>query len=762
MKKFINIILTLGLIAFTASCVKEYGPHEPGEPDNANCYGVYFPVQEGTGAHTFDPTQPTEADIIVARQHANGAITVPVEIVDENGVFNVEPITFADGQSETVLHITFPNAGIGVEYPLSVTITDPDYASKYNSGATSFDFSVFRVEWKTLSNPTTGEPAEVTFYEEWWDEVHVTRIKYYEVDGIRTCIAYTDNPDEGVWGMKTDFTFTWNTKTNKVDIPQNFMGWDYDDQGKPKPESDCSSPVYVFDWYSYFVMRGQYSKDVDSFYAANGANYPRSYYDPQTGIFYLNCQFYIIGLGGWTGLEYDTEAWVSGFVRTDYSLEVETDYSTEPGKAPVYFTTGVDTKEIKYIVVDGEITATQAEKYMASIADGTAEGVASVTEFEYNEEDNVNEAALELSFDETGFYSVVAVSFDEADGAQEGAFASLFVAGPDDPSYDVKVDAVLEEVPSRFGYDKKSALGFYIAGKELTEVKYSIFASADVEKAGIDAVVEELRSGKAVSESVLGAINATGGYASAVKGLNALTKYTLVVWATNGSKAKVVTSEYMTEGLPNEVIASGAFTGGALLFGEDFVTSTTVEYNPNTEHFEIPNFLDFDAPLVFDLNSDDNTIDVLPSYSGIDYAAGAPINVYEASDVYSNLTKYGLPADAHSYFDEETGKYFFCLAYYVPAAGGGFGAAYETFEVGESAEEVAENAESVISTVSTVGCKPGVASLIRKPGVASYSYERTPKAASFTSKAISPRAKRSVKAAAKNFGKPVASNDILF
>lgn len=760
MKKFINIILTLGLIAFTASCVKEYGPHEPGEPDNANCYGVYFPVQEGTGAHTFDPTQPTEADIIVARQHANGAITVPVEIVDENGVFNVEPITFADGQSETVLHITFPNASIGVEYPLSVTITDPDYASKYNSGATSFDFSVFRVEWKTLNDPTTGEPAEVTFYEEWWDEVHVTRIKYYEVDGIRTCIAYTDNPDEGVWGMKTDFTFTWNTKTNKVDIPQNFMGWDYDDQGKPKPESDCSSPVYVFDWYSYFVMRGQYTKDVESFYAANGANYPRSYYDPQTGIFYLNCQFYIIGLGGWTGLEYDTEAWVSGFVRTDYSLEVETDYSTEPGKAPVYFTTGVDTKEIKYIVVDGEITATQAEKYMASIADGTAEGVASVTEFEYNEEDNVNEAALELSFDETGFYSVVAVSFDEADGAQEGAFASLFVAGPDDPSYDVKVDAVLEEVPSRFGYDKKSALGFYISGKELTEVKYSVFASADVEKAGLDAVVEKVRSKEAVSESVLEAINATGGYASAVKGLNALTKYTLVVWATNGSKAKVVTSEYMTEGLPNEVIASGAYIGGGLLFGGDYATATTVEFNPNTEEYEIPNFLDFGEKLLFNVNSD-STVDVIPSYTGLTYQ-GSPIYVFEASDVYEDLTEDGLEADAHSYFDKETGNYVFCVAYFVPALGGGFGSVYEVFEVGVEEEEETAKVCSVVSSPSDKGCKAGLSSLIREPGVASYSYERTPKAASFTAKAISPRAGRSVKAAAKNFGKPVASNDILF
>lgn len=756
MKKFINIILTLGLIAFAASCVKEYGPHQPGELDNANCYGVYFPVQEATGAHTFDPTQPTETDIIVARQHANGNITVPVEIVNETGIFNVEPITFADGQSETVLHITFPNAEIGVVYPLSVTITDPDYASKYNSGATSFDFSVFRVEWKTLNDPTTGEPAEVTFYEEWWGEVHVARVKYYEVDGIRTCLAYTDDPDEGVWGMKTDFTFTWNTKTNKVDIPQNFMGWDYDDQGKPKPESDCSSPVYVFDWYSYFVMKGQYSKDVEAFYAANGTSYPRSYYDPQTGIFYLNCQFYIIGLGGWTGLEYDTEAWVSGFVRTDYSLEVEADYSTEPGKAPVYFTTGVDTKEIKYIVVDGEITATQAEKYMASIAEGTAKGVASVTEFEYNEEDNVNEAALELSFDETGFYSVVAVSFDEAGDPQEGAFASLFVAAADDPSHDVQVDAVLEKVPSRYKeYDSKSALGFYIAGNGLSEVKYDLFPSADVKKAGLDAIVEEVRSGEAVSESVLEAINAAGGYASAVKGLKSFTKYTLVVWATNGAKAKVVTSEFATDGEPNEVIAEGAYVSDVFWEGE--AIPTTLEFNPNTKNFEIPNFVDGDETLSFTMSEGDSLINLgAPQYTGYYYESEADeIYVMEAADtgVDAFLEYFGLSADDHSYYDAETGVYYFCVAY-VGAESGPLCAGWEAFVPAETEAEVASSVASDKAHSFTKSDK--------SRSEAQFSYQREPKAASFTAKAISPRAKRSVRAAAKNIGKPVASNDILF
>lgn len=740
MKKFINIILTLGLIAFTASCVKEYGPHEPGPLDEADCYGVYFPVQEATGSHTYDPTMPTEVDVVVARKSASNDIVVPVEIVNESGIFNVGEIHFADGQSETVLHIDFPQAGFGEEYAMSVVISDPKYASKYNSGAISFDFSVMRVEWKKFVGPSAKEGESGHIYQICWEEDYDTDLYYYDTSfpGIRYCRL------ENAWhgNVETvDYVFYWDTKSNRLFVPHQWIGYNLADGRSVYTGAAC-------DFYNAYNSWGEVCPSTDYFTWApawidkNGFFQP--YYDGN-GNFYLADWLYLCNADVPTGSGYqfggasekDADLFMApGFVRTDYSLEVETDFSDE-GVVPFYFTAGVDVSAVKYVVKEGELTATQASKVADAIADGSEE-CQTISEFEYNEDDNVNEAYLEIEFEETNFYTLVAVSFDETGAPKASASATCFAVAAGDDSYDVQIIAGLEDTPARFqDFDRTSSLGFYITGKEITDLKFDIFKASDVKKAGLDAVVADIRESDSVDEEVLASVNSVGGFASVFDGLDALTEYTLVVWATNGSKDKVVVSSLATDGLPNEVIASGAFTGGALLFKEDFVTPTTVEYNPNTEHFEIPNFLDFDAPLVFDLNSDDNTIDVLPSYSGIDYAAGAPINVYEASDVYLDLTKYGLPADAHSYLDEETGKYFFCLAYYVPAAGGGFGAAYETFEVGESAEEVAENAESVTSTVSTVGCKPGVASLIRKPKVTSVRYERDPMSASFSVKSVS-------------------------
>lgn len=740
MKKFINIILTLGLVAFTASCVKEYGPHEPGPLDEADCYGVYFPVQEAIGSHTYDPTMPTEVDVVVARKSASNDIVVPIEIVNESGIFNIGEIHFADGQAETVLHIDFPQAGFGEEYAMSVVISDPKYASKYNSGAISFDFSVMRVEWKKFVGSSFKEGETGHIYQICWEEDSDTDLYYYDTSfpGIRYCRL------ENAWhgNVETvDYVFYWDTKSNRLFVPHQWTG----------NNNSSGLPIYTgaaCDFYNAYYAWGEVCPSADYFTWApawidkNGFFQP--YYDGN-GNFYLADWLYSCNAAGVpTGSGYqfggdsekDADVFMApGFVRTDYSLEVETDYS-DAGVAPFYFTAGVDVSTVKYVVKEGELTATQVSKVVDAIADGSEE-CQTISEFEYNEDDNVNEAYLEIEFDETNFYTLVAVSFDETGEPKESASATCFAVAADDDSYDVQIVASLEDTPARFqDFDRKSSLGFYIVGKEITDLKFDIFKASDVKKAGLDAVVAEVRELDSVDEEVLATVNSVGGFASIFDELDALTEYTLVVWATNGSKDKVVVSSLTTEGLPNEVIASGAFTGGALLFEEDFTTPTTVEYNPNTEYYEIPNFLGFDAPLVFDLNSD-NTIDVIPSYTGLDYEVGAPIYVFEASEAYSKLTKYGLPADAHSYLDEETGNYVFCLAYYIPALEGGFGAAYETFEVGESAEEVAENAESVISTVSTVGCKPGVASLIKEPKVASFRYERDPMSASFSVKSIS-------------------------
>ena len=647
MKKIFNIFLTLAAVASLAVSCKQEEPYEPGPQDLDGCYGVFFPSQEATGAHTYDPTMATETEILVSRKVSDDAITVPYQIIDPNNIFSCGEIHFDNGQSETTLTIDFSKAEIGVKYPLTVIIDDPQYASSYGDGAIAFDFSVFRVEWKLLTDPD-GKPATVTFYETWWDEIHECLIKYYEIGNMRTCVAYTEDPKEGVWGMQTDFTFTWNTTTNKIDIPQNFMGWDYDDQGHPKAESECSSPVYVFDWYSYFFVTGQYTKDVEAFYEGNSANYPRSYYDPETGIFYFNVQFYIIGLGGWTGNLFDTEGWVSGFTRVDYSIEAETDYSYE-GEVPVYFTTGVDVAEIKYVAVEGELTATQAGNVVAAIIDGSQEGIESITDFEEGEDENY--ASLALTFDKTGKYTVVAVSYDEAGEAKENASVTVnFIAAEDEEAYAVDMQIGAEAVPARYGVDPYTTMAYWIAGSELTEVHMII-----AEESQIDAALSAIRNAKyAVSEENLAKINEKGGLYTYATGLKAGTDYCLIVWGTNGSLDTVYGAYYSTPKLPYvwNKLGTGLYTDDTVsyIYGYDPVTVEVEVYQEAKEK----NLIMFKGhALALAADAFEVSTEVMARYEGTYWKdCEIILDVADPSSVVWDLQDYGICLNsADGFFD---------------------------------------------------------------------------------------------------------------
>ena len=123
MKKiFLSLLFVL---PFLFACQPQVDPYTPGEEDVAGCYGVYFPSQAATGSHTLDPTMPKVANFTVMRKNTNGAITVPVTAVASENVFNVGPLTFADGQSETTLTVEFPTIEDGKTYNLSLEVSQP-------------------------------------------------------------------------------------------------------------------------------------------------------------------------------------------------------------------------------------------------------------------------------------------------------------------------------------------------------------------------------------------------------------------------------------------------------------------------------------------------------------------------------------------------------------------------------------------------------------------------------------------------------------
>lgn len=653
-------VLSAGLF----SCVEEAPAYEPGQPDVEGCQGVYFPTQAAAGEHTFDPTMEKVVTVTAARTNSEGEITVPVTVkVSEEGIFNVGEIKFADGQTETTFDVTFPNAETAVKYDISLSVEDPAYASLFNANPKSVSFSVFCVEWKWVLNPNTNEPADVTFYETWWDEVHVCKVKYYEVDGIRHCVAYTEDPEEGVWGMQTDLNFVWNTATDDVDIPQNFMGWDYDDQGHPKAEGDCSNPVYVFDWYSYFVASGQYSKDVETFYANNADSYPRSYYDAKEGIFYLNCQFYIIGLGGWTGNVFDTEAWVDGYTRVDYSIDVEAGETVE-GVVPVSFALGADVTSVKYAVAEGALDAKAAGKLADAIKDGTAENVQTLADVE------APYAAVTAAT--TGVYTVVAVSY-AGEESKESAYATFtYVTAEDAEAYAAVISVGTEPTSAMYehvGYNGVNSFEFFIYGSDLANVKMGIFKTSVVEANDMSLVVANCTD---VDDETLEKINAEG-YSDIVTGLNALTSYTVVVAGSNGYNTKVATAEFTTDGLPLEPIGKGTYTYTCMFDNPQEDEGLVLSVDPNyKDTYAISDWF-YGVDFKFTWNKETGDLHVLDQPSGY-YASNYSEDVY-----VMEFADYAGQGDT-SYAKDNV--LFFNVIYYISA--GYFGYGWEKFVIDDS------------------------------------------------------------------------------
>lgn len=590
MKNIFKYILAAAAVSFAATACVQEEAHTPGEPEVDGCYGVYFPTQEASGAHTYDPSMTPEVVFKAVRRVSTGTISVPLVVsASEEGVFQVGELVFEDGQSESEVKVTFPDSKNGVEYSVSLGIDDPQYASKYLEGATYIDFSVLRVEWKDLLNPVTNQPAIVTFNEGWWGEVHTATVKYYEVDGVRYCVA-TCNEGTGIWGdsQNITFDFIWDTNTfnadgyEVIDVKKQYFGFDYNDSTS-KPVNEATAPIYFYDWYHFLTTDGGYEGKWGSwanFLKANPGAYDQSYYDGNGG-FFFNLKYHVPALGGgFTPPVFDVVALVDGYVRVDYTLEMESDYP-EDGAMPIEFKSGIDVASIKFICVEGKATPGQITEYSDQIAAGTAKDMGEIKEFYYDEETGFNYAGIYVTFDKTNTYTLVAGAFDKTGKMQSAGSIYLDYVAADDANYDVTVTCGLGETPARYesaGYDKYNSLEYYAtASADATEAKIGLYKTATVDKYGIDVVINDLRTNvKSVPADVLEEMKAVGGYCSLFTKLTENTDYTVVVWATNGTKASYAVASYSTAKIPEQFksLGIGQYTEDIVtgLFGLEPIT----------------------------------------------------------------------------------------------------------------------------------------------------------------------------------------------
>lgn len=621
MKKILSYFIMFGAVAALtlSSCAKKEA-YQPGEPDSETCYGVYFPSQEASGSHTYDPEMERTLTVTVARNqekpYIDNAITVPYVIkTATEGVFQAGNITFEAGQAETALEISFEKAELGTNYAATLEITDTDYASKYSSKATYLNFDVLVVAWQYMLNPKTGEPAVFTINSR-WDEnlgpIHAT-LKYYEIGGVKTGVFTSIDKDkdgnlEGFWHSIPSVTLNirWYSEKNNngyefVELPKQYFGYDYNGGNWLKvPLEEAATPIYVYDYAWYWVERGYNFGD-----AGMGANwleeakatgqmdgdYPVGYYDGNGG-FFFNIYFFMPGLGGWSPDNYGTVAIADGFTRVDFSLALETDYPAD-GVTPIYVEAGADVAAIKYAIYPGELKEDEVKDKVNAIAAGTEEATV-FSEFELDEESGKNFATLGLSPETTGTYTIAVVGFDATGAAQVAeSLVFNFITADDQADYQVSISAFTEDTPDRYKeLHKYDSFAFGIAGQDITEAHLAIVTEADVKNYGVDAIMEMIKADAngryTVSDAVLGDINADGGYYDIASELKAKTTYYVIVWATNGSMDNFAVASYTTEKLPYvwNNLGKGTITDGFFvhMFGNrpDYTVACDVYEEANT------------------------------------------------------------------------------------------------------------------------------------------------------------------------------------
>ncbi len=109
---------------------------------------VYFPAADETGSEA-DPTLGiTTHTVTIERTQTAGSLTVPLTVVENtDDIFTVpSAVTFADGATAATFEVAFPDAELGKEYFLTLSV-DADHTNPYLTAQATYQLSMTLISW---------------------------------------------------------------------------------------------------------------------------------------------------------------------------------------------------------------------------------------------------------------------------------------------------------------------------------------------------------------------------------------------------------------------------------------------------------------------------------------------------------------------------------------------------------------------------------------------------------------------------------------
>ena len=582
----------LSLFAAACSPVEEY---KPGVEDNTDCYGVYFPAQETEFVRS--PEEATVITFTVAREKTDGDLIVPINVKDTSSIFNIKPVNavFEDGQSETTISFDYARIAVGQKYLVSLSIEGDEFVSKYSTLPSNLDFTVLVEKWNDLGVGTFTMNV-------YWDSF-TCAVRFFQSD-LNPAI-YRIKMHEVLEDGTTDLIFSEEQNTYLY-LKVLKKGDKVFDNVADKDD------LVFFDVFHTGIINSTYNAELLFVHPGSLSSFTVSdwYYnkviqvkeDGSPAVIQLAPYIFMNGIGGWSFIDQD-EAIIlvlPGCQIVNYSMEIEAGYS-ENGVLPVKFELGADVAKVKYAIYPGTLNSAQVTRYAGQIADGSAEGIATLPA------DDI----AKFTLPETGVYTVVAVSFDAAGEAQETATATInYVAEGDNKDVELYSGLV---ATGKYGkeYTSDNTLEYYIFGQDLVDIKIGLFEKGVLEN-NYEACVEEVLASESLSEEDIEAAN-TSSYVAVFKDCVPGTEYSVLAWASNGYA-------YAFD------VASAKTTGKLVVSLEDMIgvysTSITSYYNgplkplqmviePSDDEWYnlmVTTFygIELDAPIYIDFDQDTN------------------------------------------------------------------------------------------------------------------------------------------------------------
>lgn len=523
MKKIKNIIYyaAAALLSLSMTACVEDIVAELGEQDHENCHGVYFPAQDGTGDIQIDPNDPTSFKFTIKRTNARGELRVPIKIEsNHDGMFSTSEVYFEEDSPTTELEVYFPSAKMGVTYECTLMIDGDEYVSKYSNNASFLSFKVTRVKWNRLvgdNGATTGLWRDGVFAE-WFNLANPNleqKVEIYERDDkpgyYRIYDVYNTAYMTQMFGMdassvclEKNYTYIDATDPDKVWIPTFRTGLVMSTE-----YGECSIASYV-------TENEEFDASISSVYGKleNGIiTFPANS---------LQLNFAILG---W----YPTNTYglhriiLPGYRAIENNISLEASMSDKDGYLPVKVSFGQDISTVKLVAYKG----TLAESMIAETAEGIAAGIIPT-----NIDDVKSSKTLQLSFEETGLYTLIAVGLDNKGKLSNYTSTSFgYLKSGDEKEVVLNYGLLCSDKYYPDGLTSENSLEIYINGKDIERLYAGLYEKENWDN-NQNQIRENIRYSQMSQES-LDLINGKG--LSLVEGgLVPGTEYVLLLVAYNG------------------------------------------------------------------------------------------------------------------------------------------------------------------------------------------------------------------------------------